>query len=123
MQNLKVKSNNLNTRAYEFSLDIIRFTTKFPEKRVFWVISDQLLRSSTSIGANITEAKSSSSRREFIKFYEIALKSANETAYWLNLLSDSGLIGPKAVQFLIRESEEISKMLASSLLTLKGKRF
>mgnify|MGYP003866386553 CR=1 FL=1 len=60
-----------------------------PNKKVYWVISDQLLRAATSIGANIVEAKASSSKRDFIKFYEIALKSANETKYWLGLLRDA----------------------------------
>lgn len=121
-QNSLSKSSNLRFRAYNFSLEIIKFVASFPSIRVFWTISDQLLRSATSIGANIIEAKSSSSKRDFIRFYEIALKSANETKYWLYLLKDSGLIEEEKIQFLIRESEEIAKMLASSLLTLKGKR-
>lgn len=120
--NLNPKSKSLNVRTYDFSLSIIRFTSELPNNRTFWTIGDQLLRAGTSIGANITEAKSSSSRREFIKFYQIALKSANEVKYWLGLLKDSGLIKGNSIEFLIIECDEINRMLASSLLTLKGKR-
>lgn len=119
--NLDLKSN-LRYRTYKFSLEIIKFCSKFPNSRVYWVITDQLLRSATSIGANIFEAKSSSSKRDFIKFYQIALKSANETEYWLCLLRDSKLTEVNEVEHLIGEVREISKMLGSSLLTMKGKR-
>lgn len=81
------------------------------------------MRSATSIGANIVEAKSSSSRRDFIKFYEISLKSANETKYWwLGLLRDATTVDKTEIEKLLIEIEEISKMLGASLLTLKNKR-
>src|SRR3990167_2429280 len=113
---LDVKANKSNTRfrAYYFSLAIINLVIKFPEKRVFWIIGDQLLRAATSIGANLIEAKSSSSKRDFIKFYDIALKSANETKYWLCLLRDSKLIDNTEIIQRINEVHEISKMIGSS---------
>jgi four helix bundle protein len=130
-QNSKGKSQNsssklktdLRQRCYNFSISVVKFIEKLPQKRTFWIISDQLLRSATSIGANVVEAKYSSSRREFIKFYEIALRSANETKYWLELLRDTTEISKKEIEILLKECEEISKMLAKSLLTLKDKRF
>ena len=118
---LDVKSNT-RYRAYQFSLLIIRLVKDFPEKKVYWIIGDQLLRAATSIGANLIEAKSSSSKRDFIKFYEIALKSANETKYWLCLLRDSLLTDKLIVNKLIEENNQISRMIGASLLTLKGKR-
>jgi len=124
--NSKLKTEfktDVKLRAYRFSLDIIKFTANFPNQKVYWVIGDQVLRSATSIGANIVEAKSSSSKREFIKFFDIALKSANETKYWLCLLRDSELSIDKAqVKELLQEAIEISNMLASSLLTMKKKK-
>lgn len=120
--NSNLKSKDLNLRTYKFSLDIISFVNTLPNKRAFWVLGDQLLRCVTSIGANIIEAKASSSRREFIKFYEIALKSANESLYWLSLLKDSYNGLRNKCEPLINEAEEICKMLGSSILTLKGKR-
>jgi len=128
MSNLKTQNNNLNLksnlryRAYKFSLMVIKFVSSFPNKRIYWIMEDQLLRSAMSIGANIIEAQASSSRREFIKFYEIALKSANETKYWLCLLRDGYLINKEEVAKILKEAEEVSNMLGSSLLTLKGKK-
>ncbi len=87
--NSNLKSKDVKVRAYKFSLDIIKFVNNLPNKRAFWSIGDQLLRSSTSIGANMIEAKAASSKRDFVKFYEISLKSANETKYWICLLRDS----------------------------------
>lgn len=116
------KSTDVKIRAYKFSLRIIVFVNQLPNKRAFWSMSDQLLRSTTSIGANMIEAKASSSKREFIKFYEIALKSANETKYWICLLRDSYPKFKSECIALLQEAEEISKMLGSSVLTLKGKK-
>jgi len=125
---LKVQDHNskskteLKYRCYYFSIDIINFLKTLPDKKVYWIIADQLLRSATSVGANIVEAKSSSSKRDFIKFFEISLKSANETKYWLGLLRDATDADKNKVNKLLAEIEEISKMLGSSLLTLKNKK-
>lgn len=121
-QNSNIKSNDVKIRAYKFSLDIISFVNDLPNKRGFWVIGDQLLRSATSVGANMVEAKSSSSKRDFIKFYEIALKSSNETRYWICLLRDSYPELKTNAEELLQEATEISNMIGSSVLTLKGRR-
>jgi len=120
-QNLNVKTNT-RYRAYKFSLDVIKFVERFPNKRIAWIITDQLLRSATSIGANLMEAKASSSKRDFIKYYEIALKSSNESKYWLCLARDAKIASKEDVKMLLNENEEISRMVGSSLLTLKGKK-
>lgn len=118
---LKSKSSDLNIRSYSFSLSIIKFINLLPNTRGFFGIGDQLLRSATSIGANITEAKASASRKDFINFYQIALKSANETTYWLSLLRDSYQTLRNDCSALIIEAKEISSMLGKSLITLKAK--
>jgi four helix bundle protein len=118
--NSNVKTN-IKYRAYYFSLSIIKLINDFPNKKIYWTIGDQLLRSSTSIGANLIEAKSSSSKRDFIKYYEIALKSANETEYWLYLIKDSNLYEQVQIDNLIKEIKEICNMFGASVLTLKGK--
>lgn len=129
MSDLKTKNHNLDPksniryRAYKFSLTIIKLIQGFPNEKIYWTISDQLLRSATSIGANIIEAKSSSSKKDFINFYHIALKSANEAVYWLYLLRDSNLIEESKISFIINESKEINNMLGASLLTMKRKKF
>lgn len=119
--NSKIKSPDLNLRSYSFSIDIIKFINSLPNSRAFFSIGDQLLRSATSIGANIMEAKGSSSRKDFINFYQIALKSANETIYWLSLLRDSYQTLRNECSILIIEAKEISSMLGKSLITLKTK--
>ncbi|MDP2951452.1 MAG: four helix bundle protein [bacterium] len=124
MQNEKSKfKSDLRTRCYQFSLGVIALTDLLPQKRSAWVIADQLIRSATSIGANLIEARASSSRLEFKKFYEIALKSANETKYWLCLLRDTQLAEDIKVSPLLNEVQEIANMLASGVLKLKGKTF
>jgi len=120
--NLRFKSD-LKQRCYKFSLDIISLADVLPNKRIFWIIIDQLIRSATSIGANLVEFRASSSRLEFKKFYEIALKSANETKYWLNLLKDSCLIDKNKIDLLLKETNEIANMFASGVLKLKNKNF
>jgi four helix bundle protein len=128
MSNLKTENQNSNLksnvryRSYLFSLEIIKTIIDFPEKRLYWIFGDQLIRAATSIGANLIEAKSSSSKKDFIKFYEIALKSENETEYRLCLLRDSGLVEEVKINSLLKEVREIGRMIGSSLLTLKNKR-
>ena len=113
---------DLKLRCYKFSLEIIALTDTLPNKRSSWIITDQLIRSATSIGANLIEARASSSRLEFKKFYEIALKSSNETKYWLCLLRDTKLVKAQEIDKLLAEATEISNMLASGVLKLKNKR-
>ena len=86
------------------------------------IIANQLLRCGMSIGANLVEASASSSRLEFKKFHEIALKSANESKYWLGLLRDSGKTDRDEINKLLQEVTEIANMLASGILKLKGKK-
>ena len=127
MSNLKTQNHNsklktdLKYRCYRFSVAIIKFLDRLPNKRTYWIIADQLLRAATSIGANIVEAKSASSKRDFIKFYEISLKSANETKYWLGLLRDATKTDKAKIESLLGEVNEISNILGSSLLTMKKK--
>jgi four helix bundle protein len=124
MQNYNLKpKNDLKLRCYRFSLDIIALADKLPNKRSAWIIVDQLIRAATSIGANLIEARASSSRLEFKKFNEIALKSANETKYWSCLLRDTKLADKKEIETLLAEAVEISNMLASRVLKLKNKKF
>lgn len=114
---------DLRARCYRFSIEIIALCDHLPQKRSAWVLADQLIRSATSIGANLVEARASSSRLEFKKYYEISLKSTNETVYWLSLLRDTKLAETTRIQPLISEAEEFAKMLGSGVLKLKGKKF
>lgn len=112
----------LKYRAFYLSLSIIKFIGIIPRNSVSRIICDQLIRCVTSIGANIVEAKSSASKREFINYFQIALKSSNETKYWLALLRE--ILPDKKIEInkFIQETEEISKIIGSSVLTMKGKK-
>jgi len=124
MQNYNSKfKSDLKTRCYRFSLDLIAFLDGLPNQRSVWIIADQLLRSGMSVGANLVEASASSSRLEFKKFHEIALKSANETKYWLGLLRDSGKANKETTNKLLAEVTEIANMIAAGVMKLKNKNF
>ena len=113
--------NDIRARSYAFSLNIIALCDKLPQKRSAWVIADQLVRSATSIGANLVEARGSSSRLEYKRYYEISLKSAHETEYWLSLLRDAHLVKPDEVETALSEVNEFIKMLSAGVLKLKSK--
>lgn len=124
MQNFNSKFKiDLKEKCYRFSLDNIEFINTLPNKRAAWIIADQLLRSAMSIGANLTEGSSASSRLEFKKFHEIALKSSNETKYWLSLLGDSKMADQAKVNQLLKEASEIANMLAAGVIKLKTSKF
>ena len=109
-------------RCYRYSIAVIKLTRNLPEQRIYWTVSDQLIRSATSIGANIIEGKSASSKKDFIRFYEIALKSANETKYWLGLMRDALDADKGEIGKLMKEADELAKILAASLITMKGRK-
>ena len=119
-QNLKFKIK-LKDRAYQYSIRIIEFLDTLPKDTSSQVIVKQLLRSATSVGANIIEAQASSSKRDFTNFFSYALKSANESSYWLGLLKDAKKINNAQLEYLLNETEELANILGSSILTLKGK--
>jgi len=123
MQNEKEKfKKDFIKRLINFSLQVIKFCGRIKEEKISWSIADQLVRSATSIGANVVEAKSSSSKKDYLHFFEIALKSANETKYWLLLVRESlSNLAGEANQ-LLKEADEISRVIGSSVLTLKGKK-
>lgn len=118
-QNSKIE---VKYRAFYLSIRIIEFLDKLPSKQSLRIISDQLIRCITSIGANIVEAKSSSSKREFLNYFQIALKSANESKYWLAILREVYSEKKQEINIFLQEVEEISKIIGSSVLTMKEKK-
>ncbi|MGB2762339.1 MAG: four helix bundle protein [Minisyncoccales bacterium] len=130
MQNTKQKiqkynekpKNNLKQRAYKYSLNLIEFIDKLPKDFSSQIIAKQLLRSGTSIGANIIEAHGSNGRRDFANFFSHALKSANESKYWLGLLRDTNKSSKENADVLLNETIELSNIVAASLITIRGKK-
>lgn len=112
---------NLKARSYYFALRIIKFLDEAPKDYVTQTLAKQLIRSATSIGANIIEAQAASSRKDFSNFLSYALKSSNETKFWLGLLRETRNLGAQ-VSPLLKEVNELSNMLGASIITLKGKR-
>ncbi|MHC4290502.1 MAG: four helix bundle protein [Planctomycetota bacterium] len=111
--------STVKEKSYYFAIRIVKLCMWLKEERHF-ELSSQVLRSGTSIGANIEEASASHSKKEFIHKMAIASKEARETHYWLRLLRDSSILSEKQVSELIGESEELIKMLTSIVKTGKS---
>ena len=111
-------------RLVKFSLSIISLCRELKKDPLLWSICDQVIRSATAIGANIVEAQASSSKKDYLKYFEIALKSANETKFWLILIKEENqkAVIKNRTNDLLNEVVEISKVIGSSVLTLKGKK-
>ncbi|MFA6016992.1 MAG: four helix bundle protein [Patescibacteria group bacterium] len=123
MQNDKVKFKiEFKRRLYTFILKLIEAIENLPKDRVCYILGDQLLRSSTSILGNYIEGQAASSKKDFIKYFEISLKTANESKVWSAILRDRNKISKEKSEWFIRELNEISNIFGSSVLTLKGKR-
>ena len=117
------KSGDLKQRAYLYALAVIGFIDKLDKRDCsVQIISRQLLRSASSVGANVIEAQAGSTRKDFTNFFRHALKSANESVFWLGLLRDSHKADKNESNKLLLETKEIANILGSSILTLKGKK-
>jgi four helix bundle protein len=110
------KPYNIRHRCYYFSKEVVLFVKECTYDRVFYSIFDQLIRSATSIGANIVEGKAGSTRKDWKNYYLIALKSANETKYWLCLIRDTLIIDKKKISELIVEADAISNIIARIII-------
>jgi four helix bundle protein len=124
MASEKIKSESIIAgKAYIFALEIVKIYKVLVEQKKEYVLSKQLLRSGTSIGANINEAVAGQSKRDFVYKLHIALKEARETNYWLNLLKDSLYISLVEFDELSNNCNEIMKMLSSIIITTKERYF
>lgn len=110
---------DLAKRSFDFGIMAVRMCGEIPVNNTSRIITGQLMRSATSVGANIVEARASSTRKEFKKFNEIALRSANESQYWLKVLLKLELINEHFSDKIQSELSEICRMLASGIKKLK----
>jgi len=123
MKNDKEKfKTEMKQRIYRWTLRLVKYIDSLPKERSIEIIANQLLRSGTSIGANYIEAQAASSKKDFINFIHYSLKSANESKFWLALLRDLKKGDGEEAERLLEELIEISNILGSSLLTLKGRK-
>ncbi len=114
-----MKENVLREKSYQFALRIVKFYKFIAAEQKEYVLSKQILRSGTSVGANIEEANHAQSKTDFIHKLSIAQKEAAETNYWLRLLRDSEFLTAKQAESLLIDCDELQKMLASSIKTTK----
>jgi len=113
--------NSIVKKSFAFAIRIVKFY-QLSLKRIkeFDPLLKQLLRSGTSIGANISEAQSAISKKDFINKMQIALKESRETEYWIKLLNETKIINEREYSSLHHDSEELSKLLTSILKSSKN---
>ncbi len=115
-----MKDNIAVEKSYAFALKVVKMNFYLIDKKREFVTSKQILRSGTSIGANLEEASGAQSRADFIHKVHIALKETRETDYWIRLLRDSELIYFNEAELLREDCIEIAKILTKILLTCKN---
>lgn len=105
-----MKDNIIKDKSYKFSLRIVNLYKYLVDKKKEYILSKQILRSGTSIGANVEEGAAGQSKKDFISKFAIVLKEARETHYWLRILHDSKYISKTQFDSLIFDCEEIIKI-------------
>ena len=115
-----MKENVVRTKSFVFALRIVKLAKYLQGEKKEFVLSKQVLRSGTAIGALIREADHAQSRADFINKMNIALKEANETDYWLDLLHQSDYISQESYESIHLEIQELLKLLVSIVKTTKS---
>ncbi|HLE32943.1 MAG TPA: four helix bundle protein [Bacteroidota bacterium] len=115
-------SNDLKKRTKRFALDVIELVSEVPSNRASDILCRQLLRSATSVGANYRSACRARSKADFISKITIVEEEADESLYWLELLTESGIERYESIVPLIREADELTAIFTAAGKTAKGKR-
>ena len=115
-----MKDSVVKEKSYLFALRVVKLYQYLQDKKKENILSKQILRSGTAIGALISEGRFAQSKADFINKMNIALKEASETSYWLVLLKDSGYISIKSYNSIAVECDEIIKLLVSIVKTSKN---
>lgn len=119
MQNTAAR-RSFDARCIRFGVNVIELVDHFPKDARGKHLSNQVMRSGTSIGANLQEAQAAQSRADFIHKMQLALKEAKETVYWLTIVREAGIIQDETgISSLAKEAQEISAILAKSIITAK----
>jgi four helix bundle protein len=119
VKNIFMAESILKIKSYKFALRIIKLAKFLNQEKKEFILSKQVIRSGTAIGALIREAEFGQSKLDFISKMSIALKEANETEYWLNLLKDSDYISTENFYSMDHDCLELVKLLVSSIKTTK----
>ena len=118
---MKRERSLLLTKSESFAGRIIKMYQYLTDQKKELIISKQILRSGTSIGANITESRNAQSTSDFIHKLNIALKEADETIYWIKNLYNGGYLNEKEYESINNDADELVRLLVSSIKTLKEK--
>lgn len=113
MQTVQTGKRDIVERTFKFGVSIIKIINFLPKTPAGYAISNQIVRSGTSIGANIEEAQDGFTRKDFIHSMNIALKEARETKYWLKIIAESELIPIKSLDNLLDENIQIIRILTT----------
>lgn len=119
---MKLENNPLQNKSYDFALLIVKLSRKLMKNDKEFILSKQLMRSGTSVGANIIEANGAISKADFSAKMSIAYKECLESKYWLSILKDSGDLIEGEFQNLFKKADEICKILFSILKTTRIKK-
>ncbi len=109
----------IQNKSFRFAVRIVNLCKVLRSNRKEFILSNQLLRSGTSIGANISEAQQAQSRADFTSKLNIALKEATETEYWLRLLVATDYLNDSEFNSIVQDCDELIKILVSSIKTIK----
>lgn len=110
----------LEQKSFLFAVRIVKLYKHLGAEKKEYVLSKQLLRSGTSIGANLAEAQQAQSKADFVSKFSIALKETSETIYWLRLLQATDYLSNQECTSIVSDCLELEKMLVSSIKTAKG---
>ena len=119
MQNVDMSDSILRSKSYAFALRIVNLSKYLQTKKCEYVLSKQILRSGTAIGALVRESERAESKADFAHKLNIALKEADETDFWLSVLHDSGYINTKSHVSMIKDCQELISILVASIITAK----
>ncbi|WP_101907586.1 four helix bundle protein [Tenacibaculum dicentrarchi] len=114
------KDNVIQTKSYNFAVRMVKLYKHLSQEKKEFVLSKQLLRSGTSIGANVEEAIGGQSRKDFFAKLTIAYKEARESHYWIRLLKDTDFLSDKESESLLKDIEEILKIIGSIQKTIRN---
>jgi len=113
--------NPVRDKSYTFALKVVKLCFKIQEDKKEYILSKQLLRSATSVGANVEEAIGGQSDRDFLHKLSISYKEAREAKYWIRLLGDVEIISNEDRVSLLQDAEELLRIIGSIQITLKKK--
>ncbi|MDR1027783.1 MAG: four helix bundle protein [Rickettsiales bacterium] len=118
---METERSILRIKSEKFAVRIIKLYKHLAEAKKEFVLSKQILRSGTSIGANLQESKFAISKKEFLVKVSISMKECSETLYWLRLLKETDYITQKEFNSIYKDCDELSRMLFATLKTTKTK--